>query len=204
VVLAVDSDNISEDKITSEVFNNVHNYLIGSIIAAVKKVNDFLEGYEFLVKIFSNNIEGEARDFAFEVLKLITSELDFYDYTSDVKRIALLGTGELTVKVKGEGVGGRNQEFLLSFLNLIKEKPINHEFTMIGVNLDGIEGNSDAMGALVDNQVYQMMLKEDLNPESFLNNNDSNTFFKSIGTEIITGPTGANVNDLVLILLEFN
>ncbi|MFX0212319.1 MAG: MOFRL family protein, partial [Candidatus Hodarchaeota archaeon] len=66
----------------------------------------------------------------------------------------------------------------------------------------GIEGNSKAMGALVDNYALEQMILENTDTEKFLENNDSNSFFKELGTEIITGPTGCNVNDLILILVS--
>lgn len=92
---------------------------------------------------------------------------------------------------------------LLSFLNTIKDKRCNYNFSIISVNLDGIEGNSKAMGALVDNYTLEQMISRRIDTEKFLGNNDSNSFFKLVETEIVTGPTGCNVNDLVLVLLQF-
>ncbi|MFX1288988.1 MAG: MOFRL family protein, partial [Promethearchaeota archaeon] len=117
-------------------------------------------------------------------------------------KIALVGSGELTVTIKGKGIGGRNQEMLLNFLDNIKEKKIDYNFLIIGVNLDGIEGNSKAMGALVDNVLLNQLISKKISFESYLKNNDSNSFFKLIKTEIITGATGINVNDLLLILID--
>ncbi|MFX1310171.1 MAG: MOFRL family protein, partial [Promethearchaeota archaeon] len=96
----------------------------------------------------------------------------------------------------------RNQEMLLSYLNSVKDKKFDYNFLIIGANLDGIEGNSKAMGALVDNSVLEQFILKNLDAEKFLDNNDSNNFFKELGTEIITGPTGCNVNDMVLILVS--
>jgi len=90
---------------------------------------------------------------------------------------------------------------LLSFLNSVKDNEFNYNFLIIGANLDGIEGNSKAMGALIDNYVLEQVILKNLDLEKFLENNDSNAFFKALGTEIITGPTGCNVNDLILILI---
>ena len=73
---------------------------------------------------------------------------------------ALIGTGELTVTIRGNGVGGRNQEMLLSFLITLSSKVPKYDFFVLGANLDGIEGNSDAMGALVDNKVLSEIMKK--------------------------------------------
>ncbi|GAI88015.1 unnamed protein product, partial [marine sediment metagenome] len=109
-----------------------------------------------------------------------------------------------TVTIKGKGVGGRNQEMLLSFLDNIKNEEIDYNFLIIGANLDGIEGNSKAMGALIDNVSLNQINKEKIKTKSYLENNDSNSFFKLLKSEIITGPTGINVNDLLLVLIELH
>ncbi|MHA1508224.1 MAG: MOFRL family protein, partial [Promethearchaeota archaeon] len=119
-------------------------------------------------------------------------------------RIAMIGTGELTVTLRGKGIGGRNQEMLLNFLNTIKSETIDYKFFVLGCNLDGIEGNSKAMGAIVDNSLLMETTKNNVNIDKFLISNNSNAFFNQINGEIITGPTGINVNDLILILVESN
>ncbi len=114
----------------------------------------------------------------------------------------MIGTGELTVTIKGNGIGGRNQEMLLSFLNYAKDKNLNADFLILGVNLDGIEGNSKAMGALIDKNVFNQIDEISFELNEFLKNNNSNRFFKVVQYEIITGLTGCNVNDLILILIS--
>ncbi|MFW9782969.1 MAG: MOFRL family protein, partial [Candidatus Heimdallarchaeota archaeon] len=118
------------------------------------------------------------------------------------EKIALIGTGELTVTIKGNGIGGRNQEMLLSYLNLIRYEDVTFNYCLLAVNLDGIEGNSKAMGALIDNNLTVQINSQNANLEGYLNDNNSNTFFKRFNSEIITGLTGSNVNDLVLVILS--
>jgi len=93
---------------------------------------------------------------------------------------------------------------LLNFLNTIKSETIDYKFFVLGCNLDGIEGNSKAMGAIVDNSLLMETTKNNVNIDKFLISNNSNAFFNQINGEIITGPTGINVNDLILILVESN
>ncbi len=116
----------------------------------------------------------------------------------------MIGTGELTVTLRGEGIGGRNQEMLLNFLNTIKNEKIDYKFFVVGCNLDGIEGNSKVMGAIVDNSILMETIKKNVIIDDYLSSNNSNAFFNLINGEIITGPTGINVNDFLLILIEFN
>jgi glycerate-2-kinase len=185
-------------------FENVHNYLIGSVESSVKGVTDYLKKLNFKIEYFSNQIVGEAAVFGEELYNLISHKLNFFIEKSPKQRIALIGTGELTVTIKGKGIGGRNQEMLLHFLNNIKDKNIDYNFLIIGVNLDGLEGNSKAMGALVDTFLYEQLCKSEIGFDNYLQNNDSNSFFKLANSEIITGATGINVNDLLLILIDFN
>ena len=192
--------NMENPKPNEECFNNVYNYLIGSVNNAVQVLIDYLSEFSFKVEHFSNKIIGEARKFGKELFQIISQKIE-KDLNSKNK-IALIGTGELTVTIKGNGIGGRNQEMLLSFTDSINKKQIDNPFLIIGANLDGLEGNSDAMGAIVDNFTLKQISQKGLNTKEFLNNNDSNSFFKSLNSEIITGPTGCNVNDLLLILIS--
>ena len=182
-------------------FMNVHNYLIGSVASAVEELKSFfnIKGFEF--EYFSNNIIGEASEYGKYLVSRISKDVKELIEYKKIERLALIGTGELTVTIKGKGIGGRNQEMLLSYLNNVKNKKIDYNFIIIGANLDGIEGNSKAMGALIDNPVVEQMISNNFDSEKFLAKNDSNTFFKKLGVEIITGATGCNVNDILLILL---
>ena len=185
-----------------ECFKSTHNYLIGSVASAVKAVKSYLESKEFQLILFSNSISGEARIYGKKLYDIISEQINHIEIRSNSKyKLALIGSGELTVTIRGGGIGGRNQEMLLSFLSKILNKKISYDFNIISVNLDGIEGNSKAMGAMIDNLLLKTIIEKKLNPEQYLSINDSNTFFKKLKSEIITGYTGCNVNDLIMILL---
>ncbi|TFG06418.1 MAG: glycerate kinase, partial [Promethearchaeota archaeon] len=180
-------------------FTNVHNYLIGSVKSAVQAATKYLKE-KFHVDYFSDEIIGEASDFGKDLWKIISKKVEDFEVQNENMNLALIGSGELTVTIKGNGIGGRNQEMLLAFLEDLKDNDIHHNFSIIAANLDGIEGNSSAMGALVDNHILDQIHEKKLDLNIYLKNNDSNTFFKKINSEIITGPTGCNVNDLIIIL----
>ncbi len=183
-------------------FKNVHNYLIGSVKSAVLEITSFLSEKDFKVDYFSNEIAGEAKEFGESLYSIISKKIEENFKKEEKYNLALIGTGELTVTIQGKGVGGRNQEMSLSFLNYIKGIEFDYDFLIIGANLDGMEGNSKAMGALVDNFVLNQILDKRLDLRKFLDENDSNNFFKILQSEIITGQTGCNVNDLILILIS--
>jgi len=186
------------------VFENTHTYLIGSVEFSVEEVSNYLRKHNFEIDYFSNEISGEAADFGKELYYLIAEKLREYAKEPKKLRIAMIGTGELTVTLRGKGIGGRNQEMLLNFLNIIKSKKIDYNFFVFGCNLDGIEGNSKAMGALVDNDILMETINNDVNIDSYLRYNNSNAFFNLLKGEIITGPTGINVNDIIMSLVELN
>lgn len=200
--MGVTDKNLENPKPNDGCFTNIHNYLIGSVISVVQEIKPFLDEKGFEVNYFSNEINGEAKEFGKSIYSIICQYVEERLDHNKSEKIALIGTGELTVTLRGNGVGGRNQEMLLGFLNYVKNKKINYNFLTIGANLDGIEGNSKAMGAIVDNYVLEQLISKNIDSEKFLENNNSNRFFKQLGVELITGLTGCNVNDLLLILLS--
>lgn len=193
-------EDLENPKFNHACFNNVHNYLIGSVDSASNELLICLKKQDFVVKHFSNRIEGEAKEFGRNLYQIIVQNIA--KIIKKKERIALIGTGELTVKIIGKGVGGRNQEMLLGFIASLKDKSINCNFIAISINFDGKDGNSEAMGAIVDNYTLKQIAKEHINTKNYLKHNDSNNLFKNLNCEIITGLTGINVNDLVLILIE--
>ena len=106
----------------------------------------------------------------------------------------LIFGGETTVKVKGKGKGGRNQELVLRLLE--KLNPKNKDFVIASVGTDGIDGNTKYAGAITGNvKVKSSVMK------SYLEKNDSNSFFKKYGGLIKTGYTHTNLLDIGLIYL---
>ncbi|MFX0048469.1 MAG: glycerate kinase, partial [Candidatus Hermodarchaeota archaeon] len=98
--------NIPLDK--SIYFKNVHNYLIGSVESCVNEISYYLKELGFIVDYFSNEIVGEAAVFGKGLFSLISSKLQYFVEKSKKQKIALVGSGELTVTIKGKGIGGRN------------------------------------------------------------------------------------------------
>ena len=101
--------------------------------------------------------------------------------------------GEPTVKVKGRGKGGRNQELVLRLLE--KTQKLNNEIIIASIGTDGIDGNTKYAGAIVKNS-----LKKQNEIVSYLSKNDSNSFFKKYGSLIKTGHTHTNLMDIGIIL----
>jgi hydroxypyruvate reductase len=111
----------------------------------------------------------------------------------------VVSSGETTVRVIGDGKGGRNQEFCLSSADVLEAAGGTSALASVGT--DGIDGPTDAAGAIVDTTTIARARTARLQPRAFLERNDSYRFFEALGDLIHTGPTGTNVGDLQIILL---
>jgi glycerate 2-kinase len=111
----------------------------------------------------------------------------------------IVSSGETTVHVTGRGKGGRNQEFALAAAPLVGEH--DGMCVLASVGTDGIDGPTDAAGAIADSTTVARAAAAGLPLDHYLDDNDSYTFFRTLGDLVITGPTGTNVGDLQVILL---
>jgi len=178
------------------VFKKVHNIIIGSNIlalnAAAKRASEL--GYNSL--ILSSFIEGETREVA-KVHAAIAKEIR--SSGNPVAPPACVASGgETTVAIKGDGLGGRNQEFVLACA--IEINGMERTVILSG-GTDGTDGPTDAAGAICDGSTIERSLKLGMNAGEYLGRNDSYHFFKKLGDLIVTGPTRTNVMDVRLILV---
>jgi glycerate-2-kinase len=98
--------------------------------------------------------------------------------------------------VRGNGQGGRNQEFVLrAALNNRADS-----IAILSAGTDGIDGHSPAAGALADETTLPRAAALNLSPEDYLQRSDSFNFFNALGDAILIGPTGNNVRDLRIFL----
>jgi hydroxypyruvate reductase len=104
--------------------------------------------------------------------------------------------GELRSPVTGDGIGGRNQAFVLECVPRIAGK----NMAVMSVGTDGIDGNSEAAGAVADGKTLEKAEELGLDPELHAQDSDSNSFFKMLDDDIVTGPTGNNVRDIRVLL----
>lgn len=115
------------------------------------------------------------------------------------RRTAFISGGELTVTVSGHGTGGPNCEYALALALALNGAP---GITALTADTDGIDGTGDAAGAFVDSFTLARAKALNLDPQAALAANDSGAFFDALGDSFATGPTGTNVNDLRVILVD--
>lgn len=183
-------------KPSDEVFKNTITIIIGDINLACEAIKQVAERNGFTSYIHSTNLTGEARDIGKEFF--IKAKNYYYKLKSqDSRPIIFIAGGEPTVTVKGNGKGGRCQEMGLAIISEFQELS---DLVFGAIGTDGIDGFTDIAGIIIDKQSANQMKMKQLDYKKFLNNNDSYNFFKEIyGSQIETGPTGTNVNDIILI-----
>ncbi len=114
------------------------------------------------------------------------------------RHVAVLCDGELSSPVAGNGIGGRNSAFVLASVAKIGGRKI----TVLSAGTDGIDGNSNAAGAVADGETLERSRVAGLDPVEFSRRSDSASFFDRLGDAVVTGPTGNNLRDLRIFLAE--
>jgi hydroxypyruvate reductase/glycerate 2-kinase len=172
---------IQEQKSSLKRVNEIDHFLLASNILALQSAKDRAKELGLRSKIVSSTVEGDVKDVADFIISSRMQE--------DVE--VLLFGGEPTVIVEGSGNGGRNQELALWVL---KKMSTLDDFTFLSAGSDGIDGNSDAAGAVIE--------LSDLNDDidKYLLENDSYHYLKKEDSLIITGESGTNVMDIMIAI----
>ena len=111
----------------------------------------------------------------------------------------LISGGETTVTVGGAGRGGRNVEFLLSMAVELAGRP--RIFAIAG-DTDGVDGAEEVAGAILTPDSLERARRAGLNARTLLADNDAHNFFRTLGDQVVTGPTLTNVNDFRAVLIN--
>lgn len=109
--------------------------------------------------------------------------------------LVVLSGGEATVTVTGQGRGGRNQEFALWLHHYLRRAGSDEHVAALVAGSDGVDGNSQAAGAVISASTAARAETLGLSPAAYLQDNDSGSFFERLGDTVVTGPTGTNLND---------
>ncbi|MHA1386411.1 MAG: glycerate kinase type-2 family protein [Candidatus Helarchaeota archaeon] len=181
-----------------KIFSKTQNYVIGSSKIICNAIFDEAKRRNIVPFKYPKYLEGEARDSG---KKIIDFANNIYQNIQEIsKPLLFIASGEPTVTLKGSGLGGRCQELVLGSLEKVARFT---QAVMAAIGTDGIDGYSDAAGAICDSNSFSVAKSMGLDIKKFLENNDSYNFFKKMKHNLIfTGPTGINVSDIILILLS--
>lgn len=179
------------------IFNQVQNIIIGSNQLACQAAQSTAQKLGYNSMVLTTFLEGEARQ-AGKFLASVGREIR--SNNQPIKPPAcVIASGETTVTIKGDGMGGRNLEVALGAVNDLAGLD---NIILITLASDGGDGQTDAAGAVVTGSSYANAKKLKLDPNKFLAKNDSYHFFERLGDLILTGPTGTNVNDLNFLFVH--
>lgn len=170
---------------------NIKHYLIGSNDILLNEAKRVLESKGLNPVLQTSKINDDVE----------TVCKNLIDFCKDKSEGCFIFGGEATVNVKGNGKGGRNQHLVISFLN---SYPKDKEIIFLSGASDGIDGNSDASGAIIDSKTLEKVDELKLDLKSYMNNFDSNSFFEKLNQLLIPGPTHNNMLDIVIIYINSN
>ena len=183
-------------KPSASLFQNVQNVIVGSNRMAIAAAQQQAAAMGYPVRVLSSLIEGESRAVAISHCTLIKEILQ--RERGAPQPLCLISGGETTVTLRGDGLGGRNQEFALAAAGEIAGLD---NVVVLSAGTDGTDGPTDAAGAIVDGTTVRRGRKQGLDSHEFLSRNDSYHFLQATGDLLVTGPTLTNVMDLQVILI---
>jgi glycerate 2-kinase len=190
------SDSINEaiQTETPKQLPKIETSIIGNVSDLCEKAVEISQQKGYKPIIIDKAIEGDVKQTAaklFENLKKFRNQ-------GNVPCALIMG-GEPVVSMTGRGKGGRNQH--LALLMAKKLSGIDN-VAFLALASDGTDGPTDAAGGLIDGTSWQRIKEVGIAPDIALKNYDSYNALKAVGDLVITGPTGTNVNDLMLILSQ--
>lgn len=175
----------------------VEAVVIGGRRDAMRGAADEARARGYVTEVIEAPLLGEARDtsgrFAREVLERCRA-------AGAGRRVCAIASGETTVTVRGGGRGGRNQEFALAAAGVLAEHP-GASVALLSIGTDGIDGPTDAAGGLVDETTAARAAGSGASIAAALADNDAYPCLARLGDLVVTGPTGTNVGDLVVVVI---
>jgi hydroxypyruvate reductase len=175
-------------------FENVENIVIGNNQKALEAAAREAKVLGYHTIILSSFIEGETRDVG-RMHAAIARQIRIHGQPVRTPACVISG-GETTVTLRGDGKGGRNQEFVLAAAIDIAGL---EDTLILSAGTDGSDGPTDAAGALADGAT---LARSSQSAADALANNDAYPYFENLGDLIVTSSTGTNVMDLHLILVS--
>jgi glycerate 2-kinase len=165
---------------------------------AIQAAAELAREIGFRVEVDTDLIEGDYRAVADQsVDHLLNLKSSFPQ-----DRVCVISGGEVSCSVQGDGIGGRNQEFVLYSAARLANSGICEGAAVLSCGTDGIDGNSKAAGAVADTELVIKAARHGAHASTFIRSNDSHSFFKQAGGLVVTGPSGNNVRDLRILMAQ--
>jgi glycerate 2-kinase len=178
----------------------VEALLLSDNSTALQAAGEAARELGFRTIVYEDLAEGKYQNISAELFKRLFDEQG----RSPNEPICMISGGEVSCPVFGDGLGGRNQEFVLYSAASLARSGINQPTAVLSCGTDGIDGNSLAAGAVADERTVAKALEQGIIAADYLERNDSHSFFVRTGGVVFTGPTGNNVRDVRLLLSSPN
>lgn len=178
---------------TPKNLDNVNAQVVGSVRELCRAAGEACRSMGYETIFLTDQLNCEAREAGRFLAAILRS------HRNDGKKTAFLAGGETVVHLTGKGKGGRNQELALAACEGIHGM---QNAAVISVGSDGTDGPTDAAGGYVDGASYDELCKNGIKLHGVLQENDAYHALLAIGGLIVTGPTGTNVNDICIGLLD--
>ena len=193
----MDGELAATPKPDAPLWRRVYNNLVASNLTASEAAVAAARERGFEATLLTTFLEGEAREVG-RAFASIAREL-VRRRASRERPILFVAGGETTVTLRGRGQGGRNQELALAAVHGLAGLP---GVLMATLATDGGDGPTDAAGATVTGGTLELARARGIDPDEFLQRNDSYNFFAPLGALLRPGPTLTNVNDLLFLLVD--
>jgi len=184
-------------KETPKDLQNCETVIAGSVSALCMAAAEAAEKRGYRPYLLSSTVEGEAREVG-RFFGAMAREIREGNSSFETP-CALIAGGETTVSIRGKGKGGRNQELALACGEEIHGLK---DLLFFSLGSDGTDGPTDAAGGLVDGETKGKLQQGRMPLTCYLDENDSYHALKEVGGLLVTGPTGTNVNDLMVLLVK--
>lgn len=181
------------NKETPKELDNVTTQIIGSVRELCRAAGEIAQALGYEPVLLTDHLDCEAKEAGAFLADILRT------HASDGKKLAYLAGGETIVHLKGKGLGGRNQELALASAEGISGIS---NVCVISVGSDGTDGPTDAAGGYADGDTAGELAENGLTVPGVLSDNDAYHALQKVNGLIITGPTGTNVNDVAIALVE--
>ena len=184
-------------KYGDRIFAKVRNIVIANNLTALRAITRNARAIGYTPLVLSSRMDGDTRysagNFAAMLREFIIPPRGLAMST------CIVSGGEMTARVSGPGKGGRNQDFCLALVPLINNLK---RVAVLSAGTDGIDGLTDAAGAIVDYRTHERAKKMGLDVSMALADYDSNSFLKQTDNLVVTGRTRTNVMDIQIVLMD--
>ncbi|MFP3295366.1 MAG: glycerate kinase [Caldisphaera sp.] len=187
-------------KPNDKVFKKIKNKIIAKNVLILKHVSKLMRSKGYKTIILTSRIEGESKDIGYALASITLDSLNKgIPYRPP---IALILGGETSVTVKGNGLGGRNMELALAWGLKVNEYHSSKRAAILTFATDGIDGPTDSAGALLSSEDIDYIKSLGIDIKKELKNNNSYYVLKKAGLLIKTGPTGSNLNNIIVVAIK--